>query len=84
VFVGDEAATAVMVPAIPRQESPYADHPWLLVNDNFENVPTCIDVDKFWLAADYKTKTSSIFEVIFIASLSDSRFLFWLKGFYFG
>jgi hypothetical protein len=67
VLVGDEAATAVVVPANQRLEFPNADHPWVLVNDDFESVPTCINVDLFGLATDCKIKhqfqlqTSSFF-----------------------
>ena len=56
MFVGDEAATAIMLPPIPRQESANADHPWLLIDDHFKDVVAAIDVGEFGLATDCKIK----------------------------
>jgi hypothetical protein len=50
--VGDEAATAIMLPPGPRQESANADHPWLLIDDHFKDGSIGIDVDEFGLATD--------------------------------
>jgi hypothetical protein len=56
MLVGDEAATAIMLPPIPRQESANADHPWLLIDDHFMDIIAAIDVGDFGLATDYKIK----------------------------
>ncbi len=54
MFVGDEAAAAIMLPSNPWQESANADHPRLLIDDHFKNVIAAIDVGEFGLATDWK------------------------------
>jgi hypothetical protein len=56
MFVGDEAATAIMLPPNPRQESANADHPRLLIDDHFKDIVAAIDVGEFGLAAVCKIK----------------------------
>jgi len=54
--VGDEAATAIMLPPDPRQESANADHPWLLIDDHFKDVIAAIGEGEFGLPTDCKIK----------------------------
>jgi len=67
MFVGDEAAAAIMLPPNPRQESANADHPRLLIDDHFKDVVAAIDVGEFGLATDCKIEHN--FKLLYVILL---------------